>query len=175
MNILKFAKIVGKLKTTKRTGWVMQNIPAPESVADHSFRVAVLAMILAPKVGVDVNKVTKMALIHDLGEAIIGDIITTWGKKPLPILPEKKRRERKAIEKIFSVIDQKEYVKLFEEYEKMQTKEAQFVKQIDRLEFAIQAWEYEKKHKIKFPKNYSVWPRAMIKQKYLKYILDKIK
>lgn len=174
MNILKFARIVGKLKTTKRTGWLMQNIPAPESVADHSFRVTVLAMILGPKVGVNVDKVVKMALIHDLGEAIIGDIITTWGKKPLPILKEKKRKEKEAIKKIFSLIDQNEYVKLFDEYEKMKTKEAKFVKQIDRLEFALQALEYEEKHKIKFPKNYTVWPRVMITQKDLKNILDEI-
>ncbi len=65
-NLIKFAKIVGKLKRLKRTGWVKNNIIDPESVAEHSFRLAVLTMVLAPKVGVDQLKTTKMALIHDL-------------------------------------------------------------------------------------------------------------
>ncbi len=174
MKILEFAQIVGKLKRLKRTGWVKRKIPDPESVAEHSFRVAVLAMVLADKIGVDKDKVTKMALIHDLGEAIIGDIITYQGRKYLPILQEKKRKEMQAIKEIFSLIDGHEYVRLFEEYEEMKTKESQFVKQIDRLEFAIQTLEYEKQHKIKFPKEYSEWVNTMIKYNELRKIVNEI-
>lgn len=59
---------VVKCKRLKRTGWVKSQIPDPETVAEHSFRVSLLAMILAPQFKVDQTKVTKMALIHDLGE-----------------------------------------------------------------------------------------------------------
>lgn len=79
MEILEFALTLGKLKTLKRSGWIRNNIKNPERVTEHSFRVAVLAMILAPKVGADVNRSVKMALIHDIGEAEIGDIITRKG------------------------------------------------------------------------------------------------
>ncbi len=174
MKILDFAKTVGKLKRVKRTGWVVQNIPEPESVAEHSFRTAVLAMVLADKAGVDKDKVTKMALIHDVGEALIGDILTHKGRQALPILPVKKRKEMQAIKQIFSIINGEEYIKLFQEFEAMKTKEAQFVKQIDRLEFAIQTWEYEKQHIITFPAYYSQWPEEMVKEPSLKTILNEI-
>lgn len=51
--LIKLLKIVGKLKQLKRSGWVRNNIPDPETVAEHSFRVAMLAMLWAPEAGVD--------------------------------------------------------------------------------------------------------------------------
>lgn len=124
------------------------NIPFPESVAEHSFRVAVLAMFLTPTLGADVNKSVKMALLHDIGEAETGDIITVRGKKILNNLPAKQEKERNALKTILSLINEKEYLKLFDEFEENKTKEAQLVKQLCRLVMAIQAYEYEKEHNI---------------------------
>jgi len=147
MDIITFAKDVGKLKILKRTGWIRHKIPSPESVAEHSYRVAVLAMALAPHMKVDELKVIKMALIHDLGEAEIGDIVTIRGGKRLSNHKAKVEKERKGLEKILTSLDNKEeYLKLFDEYEENKTPEAQFVKQLDRLEMAIQAQEYETSH-----------------------------
>ena len=148
MKIVDFALIAGKLKSLKRTGWVRNNIPQPESVADHSFRTALLAMVLAPKIGTDTEKAVKMALIHDLGEAKIGDIVTVKANKILPNLTSKLKKERKAMQEILSLLDQEEYLKLFDEYEENRTKEARFIKQLDKLEMVIQAYEYEKKYKV---------------------------
>lgn len=148
MQILDFALEVGKLKKIKRTGWIRENIPNPESVAEHSFRVAVLVMILAPKVGADTNKAVQMALVHDVGEAKIGDIVTSRGGKIQKNLEEKLIAERNALTDILSLIDGNEYIALFDEFEENKTKEAQLVKQVDRLEVAIQAVEYEQEHTI---------------------------
>jgi putative hydrolases of HD superfamily len=148
MNILKFSLIAGKLKSLRRTGWIQSGIKDPESVADHSYRLALLAMVLAPSLKLDQLKVIKMSLIHDLGEAEIGDIVTRSGRKILDNLPDKIRRERIAIKKILSLVDKGEYLSLFDEYEEDKTKEAKFVKQLDKLEMAIQAYEYEKKQKV---------------------------
>lgn len=144
MKFLEFALTIGKLKKIKRSGWLRHKIPSPESVADHSFRTAVLAMILAPQLGIDVNKAAKMALIHDIGEAKIGDIVTMIGTKTLPNLAAKIQQEKDAIRQIFQGIDAIEYSALFEEFEANQTPVAKFVKQIDKLEMGIQAYEYEK-------------------------------
>jgi 5'-deoxynucleotidase YfbR-like HD superfamily hydrolase len=141
MKILDFAFLVGKLKNLKRSGWLRMHIPHPESVAEHSFRLALLAMILATKVGADSNKAVKMALIHDLGEAIIGDIVAIRGKTLLSNLSEKRKKERKAIESILSLVDAQEYVALYNEFENNKTKEAKLVKQLDKLEMGIQAFE----------------------------------
>lgn len=148
MKILDFAFILGKLKKTKRTGWIREKVPNPESIAEHSFRMAVLAMILAPKIEADSTKAMKMALIHDIGEAEIGDVVTTRGIQPQPNLQDKIVTERNALSEIFALIDGEEYVQLFDEFENNQTKEAKLVKQIDKLEMAMQALEYEQEYNL---------------------------
>lgn len=173
MDIIKFTKIVGKLKRLKRTGWVKYNIINPESVAEHSFRLVILAMILAPKIGVNQLKSIKMALIHDIGEAEIGDIITFHGKMRMSDPLTKAKKERKAIKRIFSLIDTKEYIKIFDEFESNKTREAQFIRQLDKLEMGIQAMEYEKQQKIDL-ETFFVNTRTHVLDNYLKEILQKI-
>jgi len=145
----KFFSYLGKLKRTPRTGWVRNNVPYPESVAEHSFKSAVMAMVLSDSVHLKVNKekLLKMALIHDVGESIIGDVVqyTPTGD----LLPRVKSRKHKdelaAIKKIFGKIPNgKEYVGLFEEFEAHKTNEAIIFSELDRLEMVLQAAEYEK-------------------------------
>jgi putative hydrolases of HD superfamily len=171
VKVLDFAFVLGKLKKIKRTGWVKFRIPNPESVAEHSFRLAVLVTFLAPQVGANTEKSIKMALIHDLGEAEIGDVITTRGKKVIVNLSKKIAKERKALLKILNLLDKEEYIKLFDEYEENKTKEAKLVKQLDELEVAIQAYEYEKEHKIDLSEFFES-NRSVIKDNYLKKILS---
>jgi 5'-deoxynucleotidase YfbR-like HD superfamily hydrolase len=59
----------GRLKTLKRAGWVRVGLPEPESVADHSFRVALLAVLFGPRLGLNGEKLVRLALLHDLAEA----------------------------------------------------------------------------------------------------------
>ena len=71
----KFASRVAKLKEVKRTGWTYyKEIKDVESVADHSYRMAMLCMAFSKFAEVDVSKCVKMALMHDLAEAVVGDI-----------------------------------------------------------------------------------------------------
>src|SRR3989339_2211175 len=78
-DLIDFLHKVGQLKGLKRTGWVYKNIPDPESVAEHSFRTAILALVLADELKADKERLVKMALIHDLAESITGDL-TPWDK-----------------------------------------------------------------------------------------------
>jgi len=72
-NVLCFARICGALKNIKRTGWVNNEIDLPESVADHMYRMTMLAfMIQDPTINKD--HLIKICLVHDLAEAIVGDI-----------------------------------------------------------------------------------------------------
>lgn len=173
MKLLDFFQTVGKLKTIKRTGWINHKIPNPESVADHSFRTAVLAMVLAPKLGVNVEKAIKMALVHDIGEAKIGDVVTMQGKQTLATQSEKLELEAAAFKQIFSLIDGDQFVSLFNEFEEGVTKEAKLVKELDKLEMAMQAYEYEKEYKI----NLEVFfenSRTLIQSKEIREILEEI-
>ncbi len=76
-NVLKFLEISGILKRTPRTGWVDVGIYEPESVADHTFRTAILCMLYADIEGLDTLKMLRLALIHDLPESMVGDLTPT--------------------------------------------------------------------------------------------------
>jgi len=135
----KFMGHVGDLKKLDRTGWVKCGIQNPESVADHSFRTAIMALVLADKAGVDQNKAVKMALIHDLAESIVGDLTPSDEVSP----EEKHQLEVDAFRKLCADIDNGDaLLGLFQEFEDGKTPEAQFVKRLDKLEMMFQAHEY---------------------------------
>ncbi len=173
MNILAFAHIVGKLKKLKRTGWVNHDVPNPESVADHTLRLAMLAMVLAPKVGANTDKAIKMALIHDLAESTTGDIVIQRGAESLNSQIDKERAERSALTYILSLVDADQYNELFDEYLANQTIEARLIHQLDKLEMAIQAQEYEHDHKMKLDE-FFVGARLKIQDTQFIKIMDEI-
>lgn len=73
-DIVELFHSIGKLKKIKRAGWIRHCIPNPETVADHSFRTAFIAMILGDILKLDTAKLMRMALIHDIAEIVTGDI-----------------------------------------------------------------------------------------------------
>ena len=70
-NALEFFRLVGKLKTTKRTGWVNNNVQLPESIADHMYRMSLLAMMITDP-SINKDRLIKICLVHDLAESIVG-------------------------------------------------------------------------------------------------------
>ncbi|KAN0019006.1 hypothetical protein ACTFIU_002208 [Dictyostelium citrinum] len=149
-NYLEFFKICGKLKTLKRTGWVNHGIELPESVSDHMYRMAMMGMCLDKKelVGLDGKeidkiKIIKMALVHDLGESLVGDF-TPHDKITKE---EKYQLEKNAMIEITNTLSEevgKEIFDLWQEYEDCKTNEALLVKDFDKFEMILQAYEYEK-------------------------------
>jgi len=68
---LKFLNLIGKLKGTKRTGWVysgVEELTRVESVADHSWRMSVAAFLYANDPAVDIGKMIRLAVVHDMAE-----------------------------------------------------------------------------------------------------------
>src|SRR3990172_1220246 len=116
-NYLEFLKIVGRSKRLLRTGWVREGIKNPESIAEHSFRVGVMAMTIANKLKVNKDKLMKMALVHSLGEAITGDKVwIRWGVVDLKAREAKEEQEIRGIVGLFSGTEGGgEYIKIFEE------------------------------------------------------------
>ncbi|MFT3705141.1 MAG: HD domain-containing protein [Agriterribacter sp.] len=139
-SLLEFYFQVTKLKTTVRKGWTVYGIPNPESVADHTFGVVVLAFLFAGKYKLNIEKVLILALIHDVAETIIGDIT------PLDNVTEKEKLnlETEAMEKIFSVLSNKaSLMELWLDYQRKSSFESRLVFQLDKLELALQARRYE--------------------------------
>jgi putative hydrolase of HD superfamily len=140
-NLIKFLEITGILKQTERTGWVEVGVYQPESVADHTFRTAFLCMLYADMEALDPLKLVRMALIHDLPEAVIGDLT------PPQKTAETKEKEETAINQILSLLPKKQretYLAAWKEYWEGKTKEAKAVRQLEKIEMALQAKEYEK-------------------------------
>ncbi|KAI8985771.1 HD domain-containing protein [Trametes punicea] len=141
---LAFFHVLERLKTQKRTGWVDHNVPRPESISDHMYRMAILAMCVSDP-ELDVSKCVMMALVHDLAEAQVGDIAPREG---IP-KAEKRRLESEAMhnfvhEMLHNSPAAQRIETLWKEYEEGESKEAKFVKDLDRFEMACQASEYER-------------------------------
>lgn len=136
-----------RLKKQKRMGWVGRGVKNAESVADHSWRAALMVYMLAPK-GYDKEKMLKMGLIHDVTE-VFGEDYTPIDKITIK---QKAKKEREAAETFFALFkkrDGKEFNDLWEEFEARKTKEAIFMNQVEKLEALFQALEYEKEGNFK--------------------------
>ena len=145
MNVLDFAEVIGKLKKIKRSGWVRDGVTDSESVADHIFGLSTVALATAHELNVDQEKITKMALVHDLGESITGDIVVDRGGKNVGSLEEKHLKERQAIESILGGLKNgQELISLWDEFEHQESRESKILKQLDRFEMVMTALEYEK-------------------------------
>jgi putative hydrolase of HD superfamily len=132
-----------QLKQLYRQGWLRRGVSRErcESVAEHSFACAVLATWLAQAYypQLDLSKVLRMALLHDFGEIYAGDIIPVDAVEA----EEKHRREAGSVAKVFAKLPGGAvYLSLWEEFERNETAEARFVRQVDRLEMGLQAGLY---------------------------------
>ncbi len=143
--ILDFFKIAANLKMVQRQGWIDKlSIKNSESVADHTYSMAIIGMVLSDSQKYNTEKILKMILIHDLAESITGDFTPEQKSKE-----EKTILENKAIEKILTLLPdnlQKQYSHLWNEYQKNDSEEANFVHQIDKFEMALQAKIYSKQN-----------------------------
>jgi putative hydrolase of HD superfamily len=134
--ILAFLRTAERLKSTPRSGWTTAG--ERESVAAHTWRLSLMAAVLSDRFpGVDLARLLKICLIHDLGEALHGDI-------PAPrqaAEPGKASREREDLASVLGPLParlREELIGLWDEYEAARTPEAQLAKGLDKLETILQ-------------------------------------
>ncbi len=144
------------LKQLFRQGWLRQEINTEkcESVAEHIFGVAILAVLISHQydLNIDLKKVLLMSLLHETGEIYVGDLIP----QDSVTLDEKFDLEREAVLKVLNSIPNSEgFFQLWLEFEEGVTPEARFVKQLDKLEMAFQAFVYEKQYDIRLEDFYA--------------------
>jgi putative hydrolase of HD superfamily len=140
ISLVEFFKKSGQLKKVSRSGWVRIGIKSPESVADHTFRTALLCMVFSSLEGLDELKMLRMALIHDLPEVITGDLMPSEKAKAY------KNSEEHAMKDLLSLLPEEvrgEYIQVWHEYVSNETAEAMAVRQLEKLEMAMQAREYK--------------------------------
>jgi putative hydrolase of HD superfamily len=133
------------LKRMPRTGWGMRGVPHVESVAEHSYGAAFLAMTLAAVLGegiVDMEKVLIMTLLHDLAEVRLTDLPAS----AIRLLPRtvKSQAEAMAIGELLSPLPGGgEMMALWQEFEEGSSPEGRLVRDADKLEMMVQCLCYE--------------------------------
>jgi putative hydrolase of HD superfamily len=171
-NLPALFRTIANLKHTPRTGWIDRGVPTAdvESVADHSFMTALIAWIAAREdASLDADRVLKLALIHDLAEAIVGDrppyephevpapddatavkaFFSVRHLRTAENTAAKQRDEAEAAADLVSLMPESiagEVASLWSEYEDQVSAEARFVKQVDRLEAFLQSVNYLREH-----------------------------
>lgn len=132
--IMTFLRHIEGLKDTMRQCWTTEG--KQESVAEHSWRLTMMAMLFSKQMPeLDITKLMKMCLIHDLAEVVDGDIPAIYH------VPDKAIKERKNLIMIMESLPKylsEEILALWDEYEEAQSPEAQACKAMDKLETMMQ-------------------------------------
>lgn len=126
------------LKDVVRAGWVRVGVPDPESVAAHSWGVALLAVLLCPP-ELDRGRLLVMAVLHDLAELRVGDITPYDGVSR----EEKHHRERVAMEELLAF--RPDLLAIWQEAELRESPEARFLKALDHLDLGLTARRYRER------------------------------
>lgn len=145
-NSMRFYLLATQLKYKIRSGWdkTHWNVSKEriESIAEHVYGTCILALSIDSefKTNLDINKVIKMLVLHELGEVIIGDIIPFDNITP----EEKMKKEHEAMREVIGdLVNQEEFLSLLFEFDEKKTKEAIFAHHCDKLEADIQAKVYQ--------------------------------
>lgn len=201
---LDFLLIAGKTKQEKRTGWVNHDIHGAESIADHMYRMALMALFIRDGT-INNYQAAHVALLHDFSESIVGDI--TPPESSGVSVDDKHRMELEAVQQISEKLikpctpeqqkQQKqkhghshgdddddeitppdqlsvEFQDLYNQYNNQTTEEGKFCKQLDKLEMVIQAYEYELLHPEKDLTTFYNSGKKGIKHPYLLQLQDEV-
>ena len=139
--LLEFLRNAERLKTVTRSAYTSQG--KQESVAEHTWRVALMATLLGPHFP-DVNgaRLVRMCLIHDLGEALGGDIPAPEqarrAAEGAAAKSDAERRDLLALLEPLTAELRDDITTLWDEYEAAQTPTARLAKAIDKLETILQ-------------------------------------
>ena len=136
-------QFLDRLASLPRNGWLLRGVSDPESIAEHSFGVAVVAAQLVDDLRargmiVDGEKVLRMALVHDAGEAFTGDV--PMPAKTAELKSALVKAEDEALQRVLSPAEHA----LWRESEEGTSIEARVVKAADKLQMAIKALTYTK-------------------------------
>ncbi len=180
--LLDFFAIAGRLKKAVRFGEAKKI--EGDSSADHSWRLALMAFTVAQelKLKINVARAMKIALVHDIAEGLTGEIdyrLIFFGKITKE---EKNAKEKKAIQKIRKTLAPKlgkEIYELWEDYENSRTREARFVKALDKIETTIHLIEAGHK-RYDFPELIAFYPDKAVSdfpelKEFLKTVKSRLK
>lgn len=171
--LIDFMSVIANLKRNTRHVWNSEG--KQETVAEHCWRLAVMALLVANEFpNIDISKVVKMCLIHDLGEALTGDI-PSFNKTE-----EDEAKEDIAIADLLKQLPENlehDFSALFTEMAELQTEEAKLFKALDKLEAIISHNEspLETWLPLEYKENLTYGDENVVHSKYLTLLKEEIK
>ena len=171
--VIRFIKEIENLKSVTRTAWTKTG--RRESTAEHSWRLAMLLMVLREDFkDLDIDKAIKMSLVHDLGELYDGDISAKLQNDN----DNKAEMEEKAMRRLLTILPEnlaENIYDLWKEYNECSTKEAKLVKAMDKLETIVQhnqgnnPEDFDYEFNLQYGKQYFMDNEIL---EYMRYIID---
>ena len=171
--VIRFIKEIENLKSVTRTAWTKTG--RRESTAEHSWRLAMLLMVLREDFkDLDIDKAIKMSLVHDLGELYDGDISAKLQNDN----DNKAEMEEKAMRRMLTILPEnlaENIYDLWKEYNECSTKEAKLVKAMDKLETIVQhnqgnnSEDFDYEFNLQYGKQYFMDNEIL---EYMRYIID---
>ncbi|RVX74326.1 hypothetical protein B0A52_01451 [Exophiala mesophila] len=171
---ISFFHYIERLKIEKREGWRRFGIVRGESIADHMYRMSLITMLAPPSLSSKLNipRCTKMALVHDMAEGLVGDLTPVDGVPKV----EKNRREAATMDwiassllgKVHGGVNGKEIREVWQEYEDSETLESHFVHDVDKIELILQMVEYERASNLQVDLSEFSWVAQKIVLKEMK-------
>jgi putative hydrolase of HD superfamily len=196
--LLAFLKSVGALKRVARQGWVDRGVDKPESVADHTYRNAMMAWALGQPAGLDTNRLVKLMLLHDLAEVEVGDatpyghllgegadstqVAARWRELVTPddlarVRADKHQRETEAMAALAASLPaglRQEMLDLWAEYTQRRSPEARFAAQVDKIEALLEAIELRAAGQPADVENFLISAREVVEHPMLVSLLAEI-
>ena len=171
--VIRFIKEIENFKSVTRTAWTKTG--RRESTAEHSWRLAMLLMVLREDFkDLDIDKAIKMSLVHDLGELYDGDISAKLQNDN----DNKAEMEEKAMRRMLTILPEnlaENIYDLWKEYNECSTKEAKLVKAMDKLETIVQhnqgnnPEDFDYEFNLQYGKQYFMDNEIL---EYMRYIID---
>ena len=148
-DLFSFYKELTVLKQIVRKGWIDNGVSIngrTESDGEHIFSMTFVSMLVndKKKLGLDMEKVLRLALLHEIGEIDAGDI--AWYDTKIS---QKSKLEWDGVERVFSLLPDElrdKYFDLWKEFETQSSPEARFVKTMDKFDTLMQAKCYDKEN-----------------------------
>lgn len=148
MAMIPFLRTLEVLKNTPRRGWILKGVADPESIADHMYNMSIICLAYPWTNEAQRTRAVEMAIVHDMGECIVGDIAPADGISR----DEKHLREKLAMEFLACLMREEDggfadrIQTLWEEYEADESPVSKLVHQVDKFEALQQAFAYTVRH-----------------------------